>query len=124
MSGLTTGWRKKQRYTFLLKEIMASHRDLLSPSLPLTPFPPVFLSFFVWRSEPEAAILRELAESFKPHVWLSVHSGMEALFMPFDHKASIPEGEEAAATLTLLSTLNQAVCNGGCAVGSGGKSVG
>ncbi len=28
-------------------------------------------------SEPEARIVRRLAESLKPHLWINVHSGME-----------------------------------------------
>ncbi len=38
--------------------------------------------------------MRHLAESLRPHVWLNVHSGMEALFMPYDHQARVP-GEGA-----------------------------
>ena len=51
------------------------------------------------RSEPEAAALLALATHFKPHVWMNVHSGMEALFMPYDHLATIPKGHVAQATL-------------------------
>ncbi|XP_008781269.1 carboxypeptidase A6 isoform X4 [Phoenix dactylifera] len=43
-------------------------------------------------SEPEAQIMRKLAKSFEPHIWVNVHSGMEALFMPYDHKNSTPNG--------------------------------
>eukprot|EP00884_Botryococcus_braunii_P001474 jgi/Botrbrau1/11327/Bobra.0038s0087.2 len=75
-------------------------------------------------SEPEAAALLELAQEFEPHVWMNAHSGMEALFMPYDHKDHIPEGEGAQATLQILQLLNQKNCGGRCAVGSGGKSVG
>lgn len=50
-------------------------------------------------SEPEAAALLALATQFKPHVWMNVHSGMEALFMPYDHLATIPKGKTAEATL-------------------------
>ena len=50
-------------------------------------------------SEPEAAALLALATQFKPHVWMNVHSGMEALFMPYDHLAAIPKGATAQATL-------------------------
>jgi hypothetical protein len=28
-------------------------------------------------SEPEAQIMQELSKSFKPHIWVNVHSGME-----------------------------------------------
>ena len=51
------------------------------------------------RSEPEAAALLALARGFRPHVWMNAHSGMEALFMPYDHLPHIPAGEAAAATL-------------------------
>ena len=68
--------------------------------------------------------MRDLAQQFQPHVWLNMHSGMEALFMPYDHRAAVPEGPEAAAALQLLQQLNRAACGGRCAVGSGGKSVG
>ena len=34
-------------------------------------------------------MLRALAASWKPHVWVNVHSGMEALFMPYDHRAEV-----------------------------------
>ncbi len=43
-------------------------------------------------SEPEAALLLRLARALRPHVWTSVHSGMDAIFMPYDHKAEIPGG--------------------------------
>ncbi|TVU13040.1 hypothetical protein EJB05_46715 [Eragrostis curvula] len=46
-------------------------------------------------SEPEAQIMRELSRSFKPHIWVNVHSGMEALFMPYDHKNTTPNGASA-----------------------------
>ncbi len=78
----------------------------------------------MWRSEPEAAALLHLAREFDPHVWMNAHSGMEALFMPYDHKDHIPEGEAAQATLHILEHLNKHNCGGRCAVGSGGKSVG
>ncbi|KAL4531539.1 hypothetical protein Ndes2526B_g04350 [Nannochloris sp. 'desiccata'] len=75
-------------------------------------------------SEPEVAILQSLAEQFKPHVWLNVHSGMEAMFLPYDHKNEIPKGPAADATLAILNQLNKDLCNGTCAVGPGGKTVG
>jgi Zinc carboxypeptidase len=75
-------------------------------------------------SEPEVAILQALAESFQPHVWLNVHSGMEAMFLPYDHKNEVPKGPAADATLAILNKLNKDLCNGTCAVGPGGKTVG
>lgn len=69
-------------------------------------------------------MLQRLAEEFQPHVWLNAHSGMEALFMPYDHKPSIPTGAAAATTFRMLQELNRLSCAGRCAIGSGGKSVG
>lgn len=75
-------------------------------------------------SEPETTMLRALATDFSPHVWLNVHSGMEALFTPYDHKNEVPEGPAAEATMELLKNLNKRFCGGRCAVGPGGKTVG
>ncbi|KAL3151585.1 hypothetical protein ABBQ38_012581 [Trebouxia sp. C0009 RCD-2024] len=75
-------------------------------------------------SEPETALLLALTNSFRQHVWLNMHSGMEALFMPYDHLADIPPGPGAQASLHILQQLNTLHCGGRCAVGSGGKSVG
>uniref|UniRef100_A0A061SCP5 Zn-dependent exopeptidase n=1 Tax=Tetraselmis sp. GSL018 TaxID=582737 RepID=A0A061SCP5_9CHLO len=69
-------------------------------------------------------IVQQIVHEWNPHVWINVHSGMEALFMPFDHKASIPQGPEGQAQLGMLNRLNGLVCGSRCAVGSGGKSVG
>jgi hypothetical protein len=76
------------------------------------------------RSEPEAQAVAAVAKGFQPHVWLNVHSGMEALFTPFDHKATVPEGHEAQVALQMLRVLNHDLCRGACVIGSGGKSVG
>ena len=75
-------------------------------------------------SEPESSMLKTLVQEFKPHVWLNVHSGMEAMFLPYDHKNEVPEGPEAEATLKILDRLNKDLCEGRCAVGPGGKTVG
>lgn len=75
-------------------------------------------------SEPETAMMKALAEDFRPHLWLNVHSGMEAMFLPYDHKNEVPQGDAAEATLQILKTLNEKVCDGRCAVGPGGKTVG
>lgn len=34
-------------------------------------------------------MMKSLAETFQPHVWVNVHSGMEALFLPYDHRAQV-----------------------------------
>ena len=43
-------------------------------------------------------MLKSLMEAWPPHVWVNVHSGMEALFMPFDHKAMEPTVRTAQKT--------------------------
>ena len=43
----------------------------------------------------EAALLHDLVSGFKPHVWVNFHTGMEALFMPYDHVARMPTGPNA-----------------------------
>ena len=75
-------------------------------------------------SEPETSLLRNIANAFNPHLWLNVHSGMEAMFIPYDHKHEIPRGPYANATLSILKELNKAFCGGRCAVGPGGTTVG
>ena len=65
-------------------------------------------------SEPEVAILHELLQKHAPHAWVNVHSGMEALFMPYDHKAMIPDGEgEAFARVGVLSVYLSRVAQSG-----------
>ncbi|WVZ78141.1 hypothetical protein U9M48_025902 [Paspalum notatum var. saurae] len=75
-------------------------------------------------SEPEAQIMRELTISFKPHIWVNVHSGMEALFMPYDHKNTTPNGASAHLMRSVLENLNHRHFQDSCLVGSGGGSVG
>jgi hypothetical protein len=75
-------------------------------------------------SEPESELLRQLGLELKPHVWLNVHSGMEAMFLPYDHKNELVKGPSAEATLRILRSLNEQLCKGRCAVGPGGKTVG
>ena len=69
-------------------------------------------------------LLHKLAEEFEPHVWMNMHSGMEALFMPYDHLAALPDDAAGQSSFRLLRQLNALKCGGRCAVGSGGKSVG
>ncbi|KQJ92951.2 hypothetical protein BRADI_3g01750v3 [Brachypodium distachyon] len=75
-------------------------------------------------SEPEAQIMRELSKSFKPHIWVNVHSGMEALFMPYDHKNTTPDGVSSQLMRSVLENLNHRHFQDGCLVGSGGGAVG
>ncbi|XP_017980778.1 PREDICTED: carboxypeptidase B2 isoform X1 [Theobroma cacao] len=75
-------------------------------------------------SEPETQIMRKLAISFDPHLWVNVHSGMEALFMPYDHKNTTPDGLPSQQMRLLLEELNKVHCHKRCMIGSGGGSVG
>ena len=75
-------------------------------------------------SEPEAFMLKSLLDDFRPHVWVNVHSGMEALFLPFDHVAQEPTGPGADAMRTILRAINSAHCGDRCVVAGGGLGVG
>ncbi|KAK9269917.1 hypothetical protein L1049_025490 [Liquidambar formosana] len=75
-------------------------------------------------SEPETQIMRKLSVSFNPHVWVNVHSGMEALFMPYDHRNTTPDGLSSHQIRLFLEEVNQLHCGNRCMVGSGGGSVG
>ncbi|XP_068646270.1 metallocarboxypeptidase A-like protein ARB_03789 [Aristolochia californica] len=75
-------------------------------------------------SEPETQIMRKLSKSFSPHVWVNVHSGMEALFMPYDHRNTTPNGLATDVMRSMLGELNHHHCHDRCLVGSGGGSVG
>ncbi|XP_064958981.1 metallocarboxypeptidase A-like protein MCYG_01475 isoform X1 [Musa acuminata AAA Group] len=79
-------------------------------------------------SEPEAQIMRQLAKSFEPHIWVNVHSGMEvdyaALFMPYDHKNTTPDGHMSNLMEFLLWDVNRLHFEEKCLVGSGGGLVG
>ncbi|KAL6317740.1 hypothetical protein AAG906_030494 [Vitis piasezkii] len=75
-------------------------------------------------SEPETQIMRKLSISFDPHIWVNVHSGMEALFMPYDHRNTTPDGLPSQQMRRLLEELNHLHCQDRCMIGSGGGSVG
>ncbi|WOL17270.1 hypothetical protein Cni_G26059 [Canna indica] len=75
-------------------------------------------------SEPEAQIMRQLAKSFQPHIWVNMHSGMEALFMPYDHKNTTPNGPMSNLMELLLREVNHLHFQDKCLVGSGGGLVG
>ncbi|KAG9443187.1 hypothetical protein H6P81_019041 [Aristolochia fimbriata] len=73
-------------------------------------------------SEPETQIMRRLSKSFSPHLWVNVHSGMEALFMPYDHRNTTPNGLATDMMRSMLEELNHHHCHDRCLVGSGGGS--
>lgn len=51
-------------------------------------------------------MLLTLAKELRPHVWLNVHSGMYALFTPYDHKGHVPNttGEVLSDSVTRCMT--------------------
>lgn len=49
---------------------------------------------------------------FKPHAFVNIHSGMFAMFAPYDHLAVVPDDENARAQLQLLEQINSKVCRG------------
>lgn len=75
-------------------------------------------------SEPETQLMRKLTATFEPHLWVNVHSGMEALFMPYDHKNSTPDGLPSQRMKLILERLNHLHLEDRCLIGSGGGSVG
>ncbi|XP_022718019.1 metallocarboxypeptidase A-like protein MCYG_01475, partial [Durio zibethinus] len=75
-------------------------------------------------SEPETQIIQKLAISFDPQIWVNVHSGMEALFLPYDHKNTTPDGLPSRQMRLLLEELNKVHFHKRCMNGSGGGSVG
>jgi len=75
-------------------------------------------------SEPESLMLKNLIEDVKPHAVVNWHSGMSALFTPYDHVARAPTGPGAEAMLKFIQKIDKAHCGGKCVLGSGGKGVG
>ena len=80
-------------------------------------------------SEPEVQVVLGEAKALAPHVWLNVHSGMLALFMPYDHKATVrARGGGAAGAggrfgrfgrcqFAGVAVCSTHACSGVCAVG-------
>ncbi|KAG9453078.1 hypothetical protein H6P81_005982 [Aristolochia fimbriata] len=75
-------------------------------------------------SEPETQIKQRLSKSFSPHLWVNVHPGMEALFMPYDHRNTTPNGLAIDMMRSMSEELNHHHCHDRCLVGSRGGSVG
>jgi len=74
-------------------------------------------------SEPEAALTLSLVRGFHPAAFINVHSGMFAMFAPYDHRLTVPDDDNARAQLEVLGRVRDAVCRE-CLVGAGGKTVG
>lgn len=46
---------------------------------------------------------------FGPHAFVNVHSGMFAMFAPYDHKKVIPDDSNAKAQVDILHTIQEDV---------------
>jgi hypothetical protein len=69
-------------------------------------------------------MLKSLIEEFKPHAVVNWHSGMSALFMPYDHVARMPIGSGADAMVNFIKKIDREHCANACVLGSGGQGVG
>ncbi|CAG9464704.1 unnamed protein product [Pedinophyceae sp. YPF-701] len=79
---------------------------------------------FAKLSEPEAQVDVEVVRAFRPHVVLNVHSGMEAMFTPWDHQGGAPDDPAVAVQKGILDEINARTCDGRCVVSPGGLGVG
>lgn len=66
-------------------------------------------------SEPETRVLRDLAREFRPHLFLSVHSGGLLLGTPFGYDNAIPAPPSFQRMVQLLKPISDKYC--GCPVG-------
>jgi len=73
-------------------------------------------------SEPETSALRDDAQSYKPDMFVSVHSGSLGLFTPHAYSADPASEADQAAMTGVLNSLNPKYCNCGC--GPSGSLVG
>lgn len=64
----------------------------------------------------------EIASELKPLMYVNMHSGMYALFMPYDHSTEMPNTQEAKDQFGMLQVLNHISCDGRCTIGNGGGS--
>ena len=61
-------------------------------------------------SEPETRIFRDLVASFEPHAVVNWHSGMSAIFTPYDHVAREPTGAGAEAMMRFARVIDAEHC--------------
>jgi len=73
-----------------------------------------FVWFFILLSFPFHLGLHDLLFAFVA----------QALFMPYDHRNTTPDGVLSERMRSLLSKLNNVHCHKHCMIGSGGGSVG
>lgn len=85
-----------------IKWCNAAKLSLTARSLTLCPFSLLPHVLLTCCSEPETQSVLELARVFQPHVWLNIHSGMEAMFVPWDHQSKVSALACMQALLDLL----------------------
>jgi len=73
-------------------------------------------------SEPETQILRSFATKYRPHMFLTIHSGTLGMYTPFAYSQKTPKGPNERVMLEILEKLNPNYCS--CSVGAAGKEVG
>lgn len=70
-------------------------------------------------SEPETQMLKEVVDSERPNIYLSVHSGAYLLGMPYGFAADeMPKTEDEAAMMEVLKPISERYCAGGCPFGN------
>lgn len=52
----------------------------------------------------------DLAQTFKPHAWLNIHSGMEAMFTPWDHQDKVRIYQRIGGVTILYLACLMCVC--------------
>jgi len=73
-------------------------------------------------SEDETIILRDATKSFRPDLFLTVHSGTLGMYIPYAYSTHIAKGSSTPQMLEILHKMNPKYCN--CDVGAAGKQVG
>lgn len=73
-------------------------------------------------SEDETSILRDSSKAFAPDLFLTVHSGILGMYIPYAFSQDEVQGKTTGAMLEVLHKLNPKYCN--CDVGAAGKQVG
>lgn len=70
-------------------------------------------------SEPETQMLREIVDTERPDIYLSVHSGAYLLGMPYGYSRNeMPEKEDEAAMKEVLAPISKKYCRGECPYGN------
>lgn len=73
-------------------------------------------------TEDETVILRDSFKKFKPHMFLTVHSGTLGMYIPYAYSNHKVHGRTVPEMLKVLNRMNPKYCN--CNVGAAGKEVG